>query len=189
MSGMVSFRAKVSIPPGRRSFLEKVKMEGNFGIDDGTFTKADTQEGVNHLSKGAAKERHPSENDNDEDKSETVLSNLKGHVLLKDGTARFSRLSFSVPGALAQLEGTYNLITEKVDLHGILKTDSEPANATAGIKSVMLRVLEPFFKKKRRGYAMPVKITGTYQKPSFGLDLAHRDQKNSISGIPPQPGH
>jgi len=42
------------------------------------------------------------------------------------GTARFSNLSFSVPGALAQMQGTYNLITEKIDLHGTLKTESEP---------------------------------------------------------------
>ena len=189
MAGMVSFRAKVAVPPGKRPFLEKVQMEGNFGIDDGTFTKADTQEGVNHLSHGAvAAEEHPTP-ENDKDKSETVLSNLKGHVLLKNGTATFSDLSFSVPGALAQLQGTYNLITEKVNLHGTLKTDSEPAKSTSGIKTVMLRILEPFFKKKHRGYVMPVKITGTYRQPSFGLDLGHGDDdKTSASRIATQSG-
>jgi hypothetical protein len=43
-----------------------------------------------------------------------VLSNLKGHVLLKGGTARFSNLSFSVPGAVAQLHGPYDLISELI---------------------------------------------------------------------------
>jgi AsmA-like C-terminal region len=100
-------------------------------------------------------------------------------VLLRDGTARLSNLSFSVPGALAQLQGTYNLITERVDLHGTLRTNSEPSDTTHGMKSMLLKVLDPFFKKKHAGYAMPVKITGTYEHPAFGLDLNNRDQKKS----------
>ena len=122
MSGVVSFHAKASMPPGRRPFLEKVELQGDFGIDAGRFTKSDTQEGVNHLSEGALGEEDHHKTEKDKDDPETVLSDLKGHVLLKDGTARFSNLSFSVPGALAQMQGTYNLITEKIDLHGTLKT-------------------------------------------------------------------
>jgi AsmA-like protein len=181
MSGTVSFHAKVSIPPGKRPFLEKVELQGDFGIDAGSFTKFDTQQGVNRLSEGALGEedRHKAEKDEDKDKdgSDTVLSDLKGHVRLRDGTARFSDLSFSVPGALAQMQGTYNLLTEKIDLRGTLRTDSEPSNTTHGVKALMLKVLEPFFKKKRAGYIMPVKITGTYGHPSFGLDLTDRDDK------------
>jgi hypothetical protein len=179
MSGMVSFHARVSIPPGRRAFLEKVELQGDFGVDNGAFTKLGTQEGVNHLSKGAlgAAERHTPQKDKAE--PDAVLSDLKGHVLLKDGSAVFSNLSFSVPGALAQLQGTYNLITEKIDLHGTLRTDSEPAKTTSGIKTAMLRVLEPLFKKKRRGYVMPVKVTGTYKQPLFGLDLMRSGDNRS----------
>ncbi len=177
MSGTVSFHAKILIPPGRRPFLEKVELDGDFGIDAGSFTKSDTQEGVNHLSQGALSEEDRHKTGTEVDDPETVLSDLKGHVLLRDGTARFSNLSFSVPGALAQLQGTYNLITEKIDLRGTLKTDSEPSNTTHGMKALMLKVLDPFFKKKHAGYIMPVKITGTYEHPSFGLDLSDRDDK------------
>jgi hypothetical protein len=189
MSGTVSFQAKVSIPPGKRPFLEKVRLQGDFGIAAGSFTKFDTQQGVNNLSEGASGEadRRKSEN-SDEAEAETVLSNLKGHVLLKDGMARFSNLSFGVPGAVAQLHGTYNLISEKIDLHGTLKTDAEPSEATHGMKALMLKILDPFFKKKHGGYAMPVKITGTYGHPTFGLDLGDRDDKKRdkerASGFP-----
>jgi hypothetical protein len=108
-----------------------------------------------------------------------VLSDLKGHVLLRDGTARLSNLSFSVPGALAQMQGTYDLITEQIDLRGTLKTDSEPSDTTHGMKALMLKVLDPFFKKKHTGYAMPVKITGTYEHPEFGLDLGEPRNKSN----------
>jgi len=44
-------------------------------------------------------------------------------------------------GAVAQMEGTYNLIPEKIDLHGTLRTEAAPSNTTHGIKSAMLKVL------------------------------------------------
>jgi len=36
---------------------------------------------------------------------------------------------------------------------------------------VFMKFMDPFFKKKPKGSQVPVKITGTYEKPSFGLDL------------------
>jgi hypothetical protein len=96
---------------------------------------------------------------------------------------------------LAQMQGTYNLITEKIDLRGTLRTDSEPSNATHGIKAMMLKVLDPFFKKRHAGYVMPVKITGTYEHPLFGLDLIDgenkkpRTQNADTSRFPSEAGH
>ncbi len=179
MSGTVSFHAQVSIPPGKRPFLKKVGLQGDFGIDAGSFTKFETQQGVNKLSEGARGEEDHHEPDKSEPEAETVLSGMKGHVVLKDGTARFSKLSFNVPGALAQLQGTYNLISQQIDLRGTLKTDSEPSKTTHGAKAFILKLLDPWFKKKHAGYLMPVKITGTYSHPSFGLDLHDRDNKRS----------
>ncbi len=175
MSGIVSLRAKVSVPPGPRPFLEKLELQGDFGIDAGSFTKSETQAGVNSLSKGAQGIDDHSKSDKDEADPETVLSDLKGHAVVKDGAARLSNLSFRIPGALAQMQGTYNLISEKIDLRGTLKTDAEVSKTTHGIKSLMLKVLDPFFKNKRGGYVAPVKITGTYQHPLFGLDFGDRD--------------
>jgi hypothetical protein len=101
---------------------------------------------------------------------------LKGHILLKDGIATFSNLSFGVPGALVQMQGTYDLISEKIDVHGTLKTEAEVSKTTHGLKALMLKVLDPFFRNKPTGYSAPVKITGTYDHPAFGLDLG--DQGN-----------
>jgi hypothetical protein len=174
MSGAVSFKAKASLPSGEKPFLEKLELQGDFGIDDGSFTKIDTQQGVNSLSRGALGEKNP-QPDNDQLDPQNVLSDLKGHVLLRNGTARFSDLSFSVPGALAEMRGTYNLISEKIDLHGTLKTMAEVSKTTHGIKALMLKVLDPFFKNKPGGYVAPIKITGTYDHPSFALDLGNGD--------------
>jgi hypothetical protein len=177
MSGLVSFKAQVSLPPDLHPFLKKVQLDGDFGIDDSGFTNSETQQGVNKLSEGARGEKLPAP-DKGEPSPETVLSDLKGHVLLQNGTARFSNLTFTVPGAMAQMQGTYNLISEKIDLHGTLTTKAEVSKTTQGMKAVVLKVLQPFFKKPA-GYLVPVKITGTYEHPFFGLDLVDRDQKKS----------
>jgi hypothetical protein len=71
------------------------------------------------------------------------------------------------------------LISTKIDLHGTLKTQEEVSKTTHGIKSVMLKVLDPFFKNKPAGYLAPVKITGTYDHPSFGLDIGDRRNNGS----------
>lgn len=170
MFGIVSFEAKISIPPGESPFLKKLELQGDFGIDAGSFTKSDTQQEVNSLSHGALNDKHHKAEDDDTD-HQNVLSDLKGRVLLRNGIATFSNLSFGVPGALAQMEGTYNLISEKINFHGTLKTQAEVSKTTHGIKSLMLKALDPFLKSKPDGYLTPVKITGTYDHPAFGLDL------------------
>jgi hypothetical protein len=174
MSGTVSFKARISLPPGEESFLKKVELQGDFGINAGSFTKSDTQQGVNTLSQGA--QGNKTSKTEDDATFPNALSDLRGHVLLRHGIAVLSNLSFGVPGALAEMRGTYNLITEKIDFHGTLKTQAEVSKTTHGVKSLMLKVLDPFFKNKPDGYLAPVKVTGTYDHPIFGLDL--EDSKN-----------
>jgi hypothetical protein len=76
-----------------------------------------------------------------------------------------------VPGARARLNGTFDLITQKVDLKGMLYMDAKLPEATSGIKSFLLKAIDPFLKKNRHGGAkVPVSITGTYQNPSYHAD-------------------
>ena len=163
MSGPVNLRAKVEIPPGEQPFLEKVKLRGNFGIGGGEFSHASTQEGVNKLSAGALGEKDTSD-------PETVLTELTGKVALDNGIAQFADLSFGVPGAEALLHGTYDLNSHKIDLHGQMQVRTKISNTSSGAKAFLLKVMDPFFKKRKKGEILPVKISGTYEKPSFGLD-------------------
>jgi hypothetical protein len=164
MSGAVTMRAKVEIPPSKRSFLEKIKLRGSFGIEGGEFSKSSTQEGVNKLSAGARGEK-------DSTDPETVLTDLTGQVALDNGVTNFSDLSFGVPGATARLQGTYSLISYKIDLHGQMQVDTKISNTTSGAKALLLTMMDPFFKKRKKGEILPVRISGTYRNPSFGLDL------------------
>jgi hypothetical protein len=90
--------------------------------------------------------------------------------------AYFSRLEFVVPGASASLNGSYGLKTEEIDLHGKLRLTSKLSQTVTGLKSVWLRVLNPFFRDGSSGSVLPVKITGPRSNPDFGLELRRRDK-------------
>jgi hypothetical protein len=65
------------------------------------------------------------------------------------------------------MRGTYNLVNERINLHGLLYMQAKLSNATSGIKSFLLKALGPFLKSNHRGEVVPVSITGTYQHPSY----------------------
>jgi hypothetical protein len=179
MSGPVTLRAKVKIPPGERPFLEKVELLGKFGISGGGFSNSDTQEGVNKLSAGARGEKDSSD-------PETVLTDLTGEVALYNGVSTFNDLAFSVPGAAARMHGTYNIINHKIDLRGQMKVDTKISKTTSGAKALLMKMMDPFFKKRKKGEVVPVRISGTYEKPSFGLAL---NDKQAQSVDPPSHHH
>ena len=169
MSGDMSFVASVQLPRSDRPFLERVQLEGRFGIDEGAF-KPETQRDVNALSAGARGDQ--------KDNPETVLTDLKGTVHLSAGTAHFSDLEFGVPGARAHLHDTYNILNHRINLHGEMKVDTKISKTSSGAKALLLKIMDPLFRKKKKGEVVPVHILGTYEKPQFGLDLANK-KKNS----------
>ena len=166
LSGAVSVHGKFVWPPGPARFVEKIRMDLDFGIDHSRFHSDSTQDAINAISKSAQGE---SKKEQDED-PRTMLSNLRGHVAFRNGIATFSGVSFTVPGASAALRGTYNLLSQRVDLHGVLRTQGKLSDTTSGFKALILKVITPFFKKKHDIKVVPFKITGTFADASVSLD-------------------
>jgi hypothetical protein len=90
--------------------------------------------------------------------------------MLRDGVAHFTNLLFTIPGAKADGTGTFNLLNMHVDIPATLRMDTDLSDATTGIKSFLLKPLDPFFKKKH-GTIAPIHLSGTYDHPIFGLRL------------------
>lgn len=169
MTGAISLHARAIVPPRDEKFLKKLQLVGDFGVGGAVFTKPQTQGKIDVLSERARGEK-------DEGDAESVISNLKGHVVLRDGIAQLSNVSFNVPGAVARLQGSYGLLSEAVNLHGTLTMEATVSEANKGVKSFLLKAVNPFFKKKgsNAGAVVPIKITGTYSHPSFGLALGEK---------------
>jgi hypothetical protein len=168
MSGEASLTSTAQFPSGDAPFLQKLRMDGQFNIEKGSFTSNETQTNVEKLSAGARGQN--------KDDPDSVLTDLKGTVELIQGIAHFSNLQFGIPGAHAQLRGTYGLETHKVNLHGEMRVETRISKTTTGFKSLLLKVMDPIFKKKKKGEIVPVHILGTYEKPNFGLDVNNQQK-------------
>lgn len=163
MTGRFNFKGKAVLPPEKGSFTKRVQVEGDFGVDAGHMSNPDTQANLEELSERA--EGEP------DDAPESVLSDLKGHVVLREGTATFSNLSFRVPGAVAKLHGTYSLLTHRINLIGTVFMEADLPKATSGVKSFFLKIINPFLKKNHHGGAIvPVTVTGVYPNPVYKTD-------------------
>lgn len=168
LDGETSFHAHVTIPPSPQPFMQKFRLVGDFTVAGGRFTKPSRQTSIQQLSDRAGGKKPDATR---EDDPAGVVSDLSGHVDVQRATATLTNLSFSVPNALAQMHGTYNLMNQKVDLHGTLQTTAKFSQTTSGIKSVLLKPLDLVFRRKPQGATIPVHLTGTYYNPQPGLDL------------------
>jgi hypothetical protein len=164
MTGVVSFKTTFDLPPGEQDIIDKLSLNGAFEIGAARFSSLNVQQKVEALSRRGKGQTNDSN-------SESVVSNMQGRFVLKNGVMGFSDLSFRVPGASVRLNGTYGLRTEELDFHGTLRLEAKLSETTTGVKSFLLRAVDPLFKKKGAGTVLPIKISGTRQKPSFGLDI------------------
>jgi hypothetical protein len=174
--GPVVFQTQIMLPPEHRPFKQRVRLTGNFSISRTRFTSTNTQKDVDQLSERAeGKKDKEKDYDQDDDESgfERVMTDLKGDVVLKDGVATFSPVSFAMPGAEADMKGTYNLLSKWVALRGKMRMLATVSQATTGVKSIFLKILDPFYKKKKKGAGaeVPIKMTGTYGHTHFSVGL------------------
>ncbi|MBV9180471.1 MAG: hypothetical protein JO356_04100 [Acidobacteria bacterium] len=162
LMGVVSFTMHVVVPGGSERFLKRIQLNSDFRLQDARFTHDETQSRLNKIAE--VHDRH-------EPQPGDTFSDFEGRVRVSGGIAHFSQLSLEDGGASAQFRGSYNLVDERVDMHGKLETQATLANTTHGMKAAFAKVLEPFFKKKPHQNVVPVRIGGTYAHPNFGLDL------------------
>jgi hypothetical protein len=164
MSGLADFHTKLVVPPGPESIEQKLKLDGAFDVGSAQFKELNVQEKVNKLS-------HSGQGDPTEDPDATVASDFAGRFTLDRGVMTFQSLSFTVPGVGVSLSGKYGVADGSLDFQGTARLDAKLSQATTGIKSFLLKAVNPLFERHKAGAVLPIKITGTRDAPSFGLNL------------------
>ena len=76
----------------------------------------------------------------------------------------------AVPGAVVRMAGSYGLEDEGLDFRGTLRLQASLSQTVGGVKSVFLKLIDPFFRKNGAGAELPIKVDGVRDKPKFGLD-------------------
>jgi len=174
MSGNVTVTGKFLWPPGPRKFLEKIRMDMVFGMNGSRFTSVNTQGSIDRISESAQGEKKTAEVED----PRTAFSQVRGNIQVRNGIAAISNGSFQVSGADAAVHGTYNVLNQGVDLHGTLDTRGHLSDTTSGFKAVVLKAINPLFKKRNSTRIIPFEITGSYGDTKVGIDW-----KKDLSGL------
>jgi hypothetical protein len=163
MTGFAKLKTNIQIPEGDADLLERLKLDGQFGVGNAQFTSPVVQGKIDTLSrKGQGQPKDTGITD--------VVSELSGNFKVRDGAVTLSQLRFAVAGASLELNGTYSLDSTEIELHGKLTLQAKLSQTTTGAKSFFLKVVDLFFKGKNGGTELPIKITGPKDHPLFGLD-------------------
>ncbi len=166
LSGLLNARGKFLWPPDGRKFLESIHLDLQVGMSQGHFTAPDTQDSINRISKSAGGETKKQENTD----LRTVLSRITAAIRMSGGVAHIAQARFDVPGADATVEGTYNVIDQRTDLHGTLDTRGHLSDTTSGFKALVLKAMGPLFKKRDSERMIPFAITGSYGETAVTID-------------------
>ncbi len=166
ITGQIDMATRMVLPAGPDDVVERLQLDGAFQLARARFTNVDVQRRIATLSR-----RGRGEEGDDGIERDRVVSNLRGRFKLNDARLTFSELTFAVPGSVVQLSGVYNLRSQEMNFRGHLLTDATLADMTSGVKSLLARLAQPFFRRQGGGSRLPIRISGTRSKPEFGLDV------------------
>jgi hypothetical protein len=173
MTGRLTMQTKLHIRPGPESVTRKISLKGGFTLRQIHFTNPEVEDKVDMLSlraRGDPKDAKPG--------AEDVHSQMVGQFVMEASKLSFSKLEYKLPGATVALTGDYSLDGDRFEFEGKMRTDAKVSQMVASKwKSILLKPVDPFFRKNGAGAEIPVKISGTKSAPKFGLDLRHKDKK------------
>jgi hypothetical protein len=167
LTGTLALKAAVEIPPGYAPVEDRLKLKGNFTLDDAEFTSAAIQGKVSSLSlrgQGLPKEAKSGE-DTD------VRSTMQSDFTMANGVIMLPGLKYTVPGAEIDLTGTYGLNGGVLSFTGKAKTDATVSQMVGGWKGALLKPADRFFEKDGAGTEVPIHVDGTREQPKFGIYL------------------
>src|SRR5262249_7869565 len=165
MVGALQLTTKFLLPPGQTDVAERLQLNGRFTMSSAKFTNRAVQSKIVELS-------HRGRGKGPEEIKEPVASDFQGQFALGHGRLRLTDLKFAVPGAQVRLAGTYALKPETLAFTGNLLIDAKVSETVSGIKSVLLKVADPIFRRDGGGSSIPIKIEGSRADPKFGLDMS-----------------
>ncbi len=166
MTGTLSVRTTLEIPPGAEPVQEKMKLNGSFVLEDVTFTSTKFQHGVGELSRRG--QGQPKDANN---AGAQVRSVIASDLTMASGVITLPNLKYTVPGAEIDLAGTYGVDGGTLNFKGTARTQATVSKMVGGWKGMLLKPADRLFRTNGAGTLVPIHIGGTEQNPRFGIDL------------------
>ena len=171
MRGRLDIDTGFELPPGSDDVAQRLRLKGRFAIRNGHFASDTTQNKIDELSRRGRGEPGNTE-------VSDVISAFGGGFTLQGGVLRLPGLSFSVKGARVDLDGRYTLRGQALDFTGALRLDAPVSRTVTGFKSILLKPIDPLFRRNGAGTLLPIKISGTVGQPAFGVDMGRVLKRN-----------
>ena len=173
LTGTVKIKGKLVVPPSHAKALEKLILDGEFGLEDARWSSQQVREKLQALSRRA--EGKPADED-----AGSAVSDLHGNFHVEEGIVKFSNLTFSVPGAAIDLTGTYQLAGGALDFNGHLRLQAKLSQTVTGAKSFFLKAVDPFLEKGGAGVLIPISITGTREHAMIGVTILRKTVEKKL---------
>ena len=162
MIGALNLTAALAIPPGHRDVVDKLRLDGAFDVASARFTKQQLQMKVNEFSSKARGEPDAT--------PDPVVSNFRGRFRMRDGVIHFSNVTFSMPGAVVEVAGTFAMHSEALDFRGTVRLNARLSQLTTGVRAFFVRLIDGLLRHDHITI-IPISIGGTAGQPKVGLDV------------------
>jgi hypothetical protein len=166
VTGELTVKTALEIPPGAGAVPEKMKLNGNFLLEEAEFTSVKVQNDVGALSMRGQGDPKDAKNAGDQ-----VRSAIQSNFTMTRGVITLPNLKYTVPGAEIDLDGTYGVDGGALNFKGTARTDATVSKMVGGWKGLLLKPADRFFKKNGAGTEVPIHVDGTEQDPHFGVDF------------------
>jgi hypothetical protein len=164
MTGALALHADLDLPAGPADVMERMQVRGQFNVAGVRFNSREVQTRISDMSE-RARGLDPTEHTQD------VASDLRGDFTLQRHTITLHDATFGIPGAQVRVAGTYGLRNEVLQFDGTVRMRATVSQAAGGAKGMLLKVVDPLFRKDGAGAVIPITIHGTRTEPKFGLNM------------------
>jgi hypothetical protein len=164
LTGRLGLRARLDIPPGENDVQDRLTVDGTFDVSQARFRDREIQERIDVLSRrGQGRPADPT--------IAGVAADMEGQAVLRRRDLALSGVRFVVPGVAIEISGRYGLSSQRLDFHGIARLDATFSQTQTGARRLLLRPIDPLFRKDGAGTRLVVGIVGTREAPKVDVNL------------------
>lgn len=163
--GAVTMKTTLHIPPGKEPIHQRMRLKGQFVLDQAHFTNEMIQKRIEQLSlRGQGRPK-----DMKKTNPESIGSAMQGDFQIANGVVTLPNLIYTVPGATIDLKGTYGLDGGTLNFTGTVKLQATVSQMVGGWVGALLKPADRFFRKDGAGTEVPIHVEGTREHPTFGI--------------------
>jgi hypothetical protein len=166
MTGALTTRATLHVPPGKGPAHERIRLDGEFKLDDARFSDIRIQGKIESLSLRGQGRPQDLKNADPHD----VTSEMEGKFHMADAVITLPDIHYNVPGAAIELQGKYAL-EGMMHFDGTARMQATVSQMVGGWKGWLLKPADRFFKKEGSGTVVPILIRGPHDQPEFSVDF------------------